>query len=239
MGAPPAVVLGYQIILDKEFKEGEYFWLAQHVEQDTRNHPVHTSRGHSWKLTSKLGIPTFNSNIGYYKVSLDTHWFTPLINEYSLVFHIHSYFGIAAPLGSKRAIPFDELYHIGGPRSVRGFLFGQIGPTYADDSIGATKAFFWNAELIFPVTPDMSIKGVVFYDGGGSFDAPYLKLINTAAVRKNNFDYRHAVGFGIRLLNPMPISIDWGFKIDPRKDRRDPSRNETSNEVHFGMSYGW
>jgi outer membrane protein insertion porin family len=172
-------------------------------------------------------------------VSLDTHWYTPLINEYSLVFHLHGYFGVAAPFTDHRSIPFDDLYHIGGPRSVRGFNFGDIGPKYAGDTIGATKAFFWNAELIFPITPDMTIKGIIFYDGGGSFDAPYLKHVDKAAVTHNNFDYRHSVGFGIRLLQPMPISIDWGFKIDPRKNRRNPDRSETSNEVHFGMSYGW
>ena len=55
----------------------------------------------------------------------------------------------------------------------------------------------------------------------------------------NNFDYRHAIGFGIRVLNPMPVRIDWGFKIDPRKNRIDPERSETPYEVHFGMNYGW
>lgn len=238
-GAPLLVVAGLQYILDKEFAQGEYFWIAQNFEQDTRNHPIHTSRGHSWKIATKVGLPGLSSPIGYYKASLDAHWYTPLINEYSLVFHLHGYFGIAAPFTDRRSIPFDDLYHIGGPRSVRGFNFGDIGPKYAGDTIGATKAFFWNAELIFPITPDMSIKGVIFYDGGGSFDAPYLNYVDRAAVTNNNFDYRHAIGFGIRLLQPMPISIDWGFKIDPRKDRRNPDRSETSNEVHFGMNYGW
>lgn len=238
-GAPEPVVAGLQKILDKEFHQGEYFWLMQSFEQDTRNHPIHTSRGHSWKIATKIGLPSFDSNIGYYKFNLDAHWYTPLINEYSLIFHLHGYFGVSSPFNNHRSIPFDELFHIGGPRSVRGFNFGQIGPKYAGDTIGGTKAFFWNAELIFPITPDMTIKGIVFYDGGGSFDAPYLSNIDTSAVTHNNFDYRHAVGFGIRLLQPMPISIDWGFKIDPRKDRKFPDRNETSNEVHFGMSYGW
>lgn len=139
--ATPSVIEGYQTILDKEFKQGQYLWFAQTVEQDTRNHPIHTSRGHSWKLTGKVGAPTLDSHIGYYKVSLDAHWYTPLINEYTLIFHLHSYFGAASPFNSHFSIPFGELYHLGGPRSVRGFLFGQIGPMYANDSIGATKAF--------------------------------------------------------------------------------------------------
>jgi len=47
-----------------------------------------------------------------------------------------------------------------------------------------------------------------------------------------DFDYRHSVGVGIRLMNPMPIKIDWGFKLDPRP-------GEPPYEVHFGMAYEW
>ena len=32
------------------------------------------------------------------------------------------------------------------------------------------------------------MKGVIFYDGGGSFDAPYLNHVERAAVTNNNFD---------------------------------------------------
>ena len=49
----------------------------------------------------------------------------------------------------------------------------------------------------------------------------------------------HDAAFGIRLLNPMPVRIDWGFKIDPRKNKLDPSKSESASEVHFGMNYDW
>jgi hypothetical protein len=43
----------------------------------------------------------------------------------------------------------------------------------------------------------------------------------------------------MRILQPMPMNIDWGFKIDPRKNRLFPNRGESASEVHFGMSYDW
>jgi len=94
-------------------------------------------------------------------------------------------------------------------------------------------------ELIFPITPDFAMKGVLFYDGGAGFDTPYACELPTAKLTGNNFDYRHSVGFGVRLLNPMPVRIDWGFKLDPRRDKNDPTRNESPSEVHFGMNYDW
>ena len=233
----------YSEILIKEFTPGEYVWLANHLEQDKRNHPIHTSRGHKWKLTGKLAIPSFtreNSNIigdigcrkiGFGKLYFDYTWFTPLIGEQGLIFKLHLFFGFAAPL-TGRAIPFGELFHIGGDTTVRGFSYGEIGPKFLGDTIGAKKAFFLNAELIFPITQDLSMKAVAFYDGGAGWDNPYLANVNPALITSNSFDYRHAVGFGIRMLRPMPIRVDWGFKLDPRTGERE-------SQVHFGMTYDW
>ncbi len=237
-GATQQTIDEFQSILDKEFEPGKFVWFSTKLEQDTRNHPVHTNRGHRWRITSKFAIPTFGDNLGYYKLGFDASWFTPLIGEYDLVLRLHSYLGIAAPF-KNRTVPFGELFHIGGQQSVRGFLFGQIGPKFLGDTIGAKKALFFNVELIFPITNDMTMKGVVFYDGGAGFDNPYVGDVSCKNVMDNSFDYRHSIGIGLRLLKPMPMKIDWGFKIDPRRNKLDPDLSESASEVHFGMSYDW
>ncbi len=233
----------YAEILSKEFTPGDFVWLANHLEQDKRNHPIHTSRGHKWKATTKIAIPSFDRHascvdgdarrrkIGFGKLFLDYTWFTPLINEQDLVFKLHVFFGLSTPFGD-RTIPFGELFHIGGDTTVRGFTYGEIGPKFVGDTIGGTKAFYLNAELIFPITQDFSMKGVAFYDGGASWDNPYTCGVSPGLVTNNSFDYRHAVGFGLRLLRPMPVRIDWGFKLDPRT-------GEKESQVHFGMTYDW
>jgi len=234
----PLERMQYQAILSQEFQPGTFAFVSTKMEQDTRNHPVHTMWGHKWRFATKFAIPTFGNNIGYYKVELDASWFTPLIAEYDLILRIHAYFGVSAPF-KNRSIPFGDLFHIGGQSSVRGFLYGQIGPQFLGDTIGGSKAFFWNAELVAPITADMNMKAVIFYDGGTGFDNPYVTNADKPFVTANNFDYRHAVGIGIRILQPMPMNIDWGFKIDPRKNRLFPNRGESASEVHFGMSYDW
>lgn len=233
----------YSEILNKEFTPGQYVWLSGNLEQDKRNHPLHTSRGQKWKLISKVAIPSFDREnsmmigdtgcrkIGFAKLYFDYTWFTPLINEYDLVFKLHLFFGLATPLKG-RSIPFGELFHIGGDTTVRGFSYGEIGPKFLGDTIGGKKAFFLNAELIFPITQDLTMKGVAFYDGGAGWDNPYADCANPALITNNNFDYRHAVGFGIRMLQPMPVRVDWGFKLDPRTGERE-------SQVHFGMTADW
>lgn len=228
----------YQRILNQEFTPGTYAFVSAKMEQDTRNHPVHTMWGHRWRFNSKFAIPTFGNNIGFYKLELDASWYTPLISEYDLVLRLHTFFGISSPF-KNRVVPFGDLFHIGGQTTIRGFLFGQIGPQFLGDTIGGSKTFFWNAELVAPITPDMNMKAVVFYDGGTGFDNPYVTAADKPFVSGNNFDYRHAIGIGLRMLQPMPINIDWGFKIDPRKNKRFPNRSESASEIHFGMSYDW
>lgn len=234
----------YQGVLDKLFYPGacavHYGWMNLQMGQDKKNHPMHPSRGHTWMMRGIFAFPSFDSNIGYAKWDLDANWFTPLIGEYDLVFRLHGYAGFIKPF-HHRIIPYRELFHIGGPASIRGFLFGQIGPQFTvpsanpnrnSDSIGAEKTVFFNAELIFPVMPDMSFKALVFYDGGAAWDNPYAHCLSPEFLRNNRFEYRHAVGIGLRLLNPMPMKIDWGFKLDPKK-------GESGFEVHFAMGYDW
>lgn len=228
--------IAYQGILNKEFKSGTYTFATASCGQDFRNHPMHPSRGHSWLASGQIAAPIFSNCLGFGKFNFDLHWYTPLINEYDLIFHLRGYCGFVHQLGND-LIPYRELYHIGGPASVRGFLFGQIGPQFSNngligDSIGGSKAFFWTAELIVPISSDFNYTGVFFYDGGSGWDNPYVNDVPPRYVINNKFDYRHSVGVGIRMMNPMPIKIDWGFKLDPRP-------GETPYEVHFGMAYEW
>lgn len=232
----------YTELLAHLFDPGMFLTLTGNIGRDQRNHPMHPSRGLSWLARSILAMPFFNSTIGFYKADLDLNWFTPLIGERDLVLRLHGYVGLVQRLGH-RNVPYRELYHIGGPSNVRGFLWGQIGPQFQviesdgrvrQDSIGGSRAAFVNAELIFPVTRDFNLKGVLFYDGGTGWKNPYYHSIKhlDEFVVNQHFHYRHAVGFGIRLLSPMPIRVDWGFKLDAR-------RNESPYEVHFGMTYDW
>ncbi len=225
----------YQGILDKLFTPADFAWTALNIGQDTRNHPVHPSRGQSWLLEARVAVPSASRSVAFHKVDLDFNWYTPFIGEHDLVFHAHSHVGFVNNFRGY-VVPYRELYNIGGPASVRGFLFGQIGPQFMydgiGDPIGGRKTFFWNAELIFPITPDFNMKGFFFYDGGSGWDNPYINADNARFIRSNGFDYRHSVGVGVQVLSPMPVKISWGFKLDPRP-------GETPYEVHFGMIYDW
>lgn len=224
-----------QSLLDKRFRTGGLLVLGTLMRQDFRNSAQHPTTGYQWSMITRAGFGVADSDIGYAKCELDASWYTPLIGEYDLVFGLHGHLGAVTGLGIQQ-IPYKEMFHIGGPLSVRGFLYGQIGPYIKTGvgpdkiaSIGSTKAFFVNAELIFPITANMSLKGAFFYDGGAGWQTPgYNEFTPTqkALIINNQFDFRHAVGFGMRMLEPQPIKIDVGLKLDRRP-------NEPHVEVNF------
>ena len=234
---PPVQRAEFQAILDRRFLFGTFGWLVASLGQDVRNHPMHPTKGWQWSIRGKVGISDDQPlegcldecrNFGFYRFDLDTSWYTPLIGNDILIFAAHAHVGLIRPI-NERNIPFRELFHIGGPATVRGFNYGQIGPFWRDTSVGAQNAFWVNTELIFPLSADYSTKAAVFYDGGAGWDTPDGCLLSPNLLSNNEFNYRHSIGFSFRMLKPTPMRIDWGFKLD--RNRR---RGESTSEVHFG-----
>ncbi|HLB94192.1 MAG TPA: outer membrane protein assembly factor BamA [Candidatus Babeliales bacterium] len=220
-----------QDVLDRQFQSATMVTFENIINQDYRNRGQHPSGGHKWLLDIRSGFSADKkSDYGFYKFDFDTVWYNQLIERDKLVLALHLNAGLAKNIGS-HGVPYMELFHVGGPDSVRGFFFGEIGPMIGDNSIGSTKSFIINAELLFPLAGDMVLKGVLFYDGGSGWGVANQKQLEKldpglGLITHKNFDYRQSIGFGIRMTQPQPIRVDWGFKLDRRP-------GESAGEVHF------
>ncbi len=252
----PIYQSAYNQIVVRSFQPGTITWMSFALSNDKRNHPTRASQGYKWLLESKIALPNQTlfkniSNFGYIRVGAELDWYTPLIVEYDVILHLHGYAGYIYRM-SQCNVPYKELFHIGGPQNVRGFLYGQIGPMLMGSSLGATKSFFVNAEIRCPITQLNGMMALVFYDGGAGWDTIYNDVPqismnpeasiennidaffyynpNQILIQNNSFQYRHAVGVGMRLSQPMPIKIDWGIKLD-----RNKRLGESLSEVHIAM----
>lgn len=250
-----------QLFLNNSFQPGGLSILELLIAKDFRNHTAHPTTGYqfSWNSRFGLGINTNNKDcskevcyyynsekhsirigatnekFGYFKTELDMTYYTPLLPDNMLILMLHSFAGFVKKFENK-AVPYADLFHIGGPASVRGFNYGQISPHFLGDSLGAGRAFFVNTELIFPIVNDFSVKGCIFYDGGAGWNSPYLDIISRFdetnktktinSLDNNKFNYRQSIGIGIRMIRPQPIRIDYGFKLDRKK-------GESISELHF------
>lgn len=212
------------------FQPGKLLTADCSLSQDFRNNPMFPSEGFNWTWNLRIGAPHSISCFGFVKNTLDAHWYAPIIEEKDIIFHLRGFAGYEFLMEHKN-IPYRELFHIGGPLTVRGFKFGQIGPQVLGSSLGATKALFVNAEVQIPLTPDSNMRGYLFYDGGAGWDTPSGGCMQGDFLTNNRFDYRHAVGFGISLDHPTAVRVDWGFKLDRKR-----LRGETVSEVNISAS---
>jgi outer membrane protein insertion porin family len=242
---PEATSPLFEPVVKAKFIKGDLPWIGLNFVKDTRNHKVYPNDGYKIILSTKLAPP--NSNFGFLKIDLDVSWYYALIGQDSLVLAMRANGGRVSRIGGhKHQIPYKELYQMGGQNTVRGFQWGGVGPAWSPtgDPLGARNGILFGTELIFPLIADYSMKGHVFYDAGCGWSTPTDGLIYQDKdgatvnlmkhVTRNKFDLRHSVGFGINLVNPFPAKIDWGFKLDRKKQF-----GESPYEFHLNMNYAW
>lgn len=228
-----------QPIVNLRFIEGTINWLSFTLLKDTRNHKVYPNQGYRLELSSKFAFPFVNQTFSFYKFELEGSWYTPIIGPDSLVLTLHGRASIIDRFQSNKSIPYKELFQMGGQGTVRGFLWGGVGPVWAPTNapLGSKRALQFNAELVFPLVPDYSMKGHFFYDAGTGWRTVVDGISEDNQknlIKRNNFVMRHSVGFGLNLMQPVPAKIDWGYKLD-----RNKKAGESASEFHLSMNYAW
>ncbi|MBL4588434.1 outer membrane protein assembly factor BamA [Candidatus Babeliales bacterium] len=229
----------FQDIVKLRFIEGTINWLSFTLLKDTRNHKVYPNQGYRLELSSKFALPFVNQTFSFYKFELEGSWYTPIIGPDSLVLTLHGRGSIIDRFQSDKSIPYKELFQMGGQGTVRGFLWGGVGPVWAPTNapLGSKRAIQFNAELVFPLVPDYSMKGHFFYDAGAGWRTVVDGIPEDSQrenIKRNNFEMRHSVGFGLNLMQPVPAKIDWGYKLDRKK-----KEGESASEFHLSMNYAW
>lgn len=109
-------------------------------------------------------------------------------------------------------IPVYERFALGGINTIRGFYNHSIGPEDEDEVIGGNKDFIGNVEYIFPIFPDIKLKGVLFYDTGNAWDEDEHWFSSSL---------RDSAGYGIRWFSPVgPLRLEYGKNLHPREGER-------------------
>lgn len=225
----------FEPIVRRNFQEGTLKWIGVDLVKDTRNHQIYPSSGYKITFSNKFALPDINKQFSFYKTELEGVCYTSLIGQDSLVLALRLRGGRIDTLKTSKVIPYKELFHMGGQNTVRGFTWSGIGPAWrTGEPLGARNAVLFTTELVFPLIEDYSMKGHVFYDTGAGWSTPKQDINSRDWIKRDSFHLRHAVGFGINLMKPMPAKIDWGFKLD-----RNRKEHESPHEFHLSMNYAW
>ncbi len=174
--------------------------------RDTRDFFLDPRTG--WRHNAALDYATklLGGTNHYYKVRLDSLKYTPLWFDFRHMIRVR--YGIVEGIGDNPT-PVPELFFVGGINTMRGFKFGRAGPVTASNTPeGAERQFIINNDLIFPISSEAKLNGVLFFDYGIGYssgqDVDFLDLPRSA-------------GLEIRWISPFgPLRAAYGINLDPR-----------------------
>jgi outer membrane protein insertion porin family len=179
------------------------------LARDSRDFYMDPRSGMRNAINLDYGTPYLGGTNNFVKLTLDTIKYWPL--PYDLRHSIRGRFGAAEGLGG-RPIPLTERYFVGGINTMRGFVFGRAGPVTPSGSlIGASKELIFNYDLIFPISTEAKVNGVIFFDYGKGFDDN----------EPLSLSLRSAAGLEGRWISPFgPLRVAIGQNLVPRTGER-------------------
>ena len=187
--------------------------LGPSVEFDYRDNLFNPQKGSFSRLSLEYASEGLgNNNVDdFYRVTAQTTHYFPY-KDSGFVFVQSLQGGYIKDIDSQQieGVPFDKRgFSLGGRTTIRGFESSEFFPTTAD--IGASYRLVTSSsfeliksELRFPLSVKYDIMGAFFYDGG----QVRIEGLNLA------YDWRDAVGFGLRYNTPVgPLNLEYGKKL--------------------------
>lgn len=125
--------------------------------------------------------------------------------KWDTIFTVHGELASVDALSDQVPL-FDRLF-LGGPRTLRGFQFRDVGPRdpVSGEVFGGQSLGYVTLEGSVPIIDNVRI--AAFWDGG---------FVNADAWNPLPEDFYHNVGVGVRLklpISPVPIALDYGIPL--------------------------
>ncbi len=195
----------------------DYTWTY-----DTRDHFFNPSRGNKTTITPYFAGGPLGGETDIYGARIRSAHYWPLIGD--MIFNLRGEIEAVEAFGSSKrdaernpnsygeGVPLFDRMFLGGPNTLRGYKFREVGPYDAQygDYVGGNSSAFLTAELTYPIWN--KIRGALFYDWGfvnaDSWD------FNPSYNPETNSGYNDDWGIGLRLDLPgFPLRLDYAWPI--------------------------
>jgi outer membrane protein insertion porin family len=167
----------------------------------------------------------FGGDWDFVKSNLDLDLFVPIGDDEEAVrpgIHVALGLGVADPFSGTEDVPYTERFFLGGSHTLRGFAFRGVGPNKGGEPLGGESRFSATLEYKVPlhsVAQPGTYKQVEVFHGKLFLDAG---ILDPDPWRLDLGELRAAVGFGLGMSHPIPITLDFGFPIESGDgDRRE------------------
>ena len=184
--------------------------------RDTRDNLMWPTRGSRLVSLSQVAGGPFLGQTDYYKQEFRAaKWFKTFASQ-TLMFSGRS--GTIIGYGGED-VPFFDKYFLGGPYSLRGFQFREVGPKQDGEPIGGDTMALGQVEYTFRIFEPLGF--ALFYDVG---------FVNASDLDWDTSGYNDDYGFGLRIiLLGAPLNLDFGFPL---------TATDNDEGMQFNFSFG-
>jgi len=225
---------GYEIVDIKDVEPGYQFLYPEETTalskigfqllRDTRDKLVNTTRGSRLEVNTEVTSSAFGGDADYYKLEAKGSKFIPLFDTQNQVLSVIGRTGVLDAFGDTKQVPFYDRFYLGGPYTLRGFEYRDVGPrqtTVFGNAVptgGNTYGFLsleYSLDIVEP------LRFAFFYDAG---------FVNRSSYDFSPSRYNDNFGFGLRLLIAgAPLSLDYGIPITADLD------NDQGGQFNFSF----
>ena len=191
------------------------------LERDTRDKIINTTRGNRVELRTDLAGGPWGGDADYYKLEFRGSQFYPLFDFQAQVLAVILRAGTVDAYGDSNLVPFYERFFLGGPYTLRGFEYREVGPkdSFNNEPTGGNTygmlTLEYSADIVAP------IRFAVFYDAG---------FVNEDAFDFSPTRYNDNFGVGLRLfVGGAPLSLDFGIPLTS------DGVNDKGNQFNFSF----
>lgn len=199
--------------------------------KDTRDDPIMPTRGYYLRASQEFALGrSLGSDPFFLKFELNSakHFHVPYIKDTVLNLGCRS--GLIWDLNQKKKLYLGDRFQLGGPQSVRGFMFNGLGPRSGKDSLGGNVFLAGSASLLSPVpgAPEhWPIRLHSFVNGGS------LLELERGGVRSTVHELltHPSVSAGIGLMFRHPVArVEMSFCL--------PIASRSSDRTRKGLQFG-
>lgn len=202
------------------------YTLRTGITRDTRNRTFFASRGALNRFNVDITLP--GSGIEFFNLFYQHQQYVPLAYKFFIEFD--GSLGYVDTYGDSNTVPPYENYFAGGPRTVRGYRDGSLGPrdTPFNNPYGGKLRTTAQTELIIPTPLDSDGKSsrvTLFYDIGNVFAEPGMFEAS---------ELRQSAGLAVAYFTPFLglLELSYAFPIGDK-----PTDEVDRFQITFGSGF--
>lgn len=201
------------------------YQLRTGISRDTRNRTIFASRGSLHQLNLDLAVP--GSDVEFFSAVYTGQQYVPIYKK--LFAELNGSLGWTDGYGDTSEVPPFERFFAGGPRTVRGFREGTLGPRDSfTNPFGGKLRTTAQMELVIPLpfeADSRSTRFSAFFDIGNSF--------NEASDFEPDL-LRQSAGLAFRWFTPFLgiLNLSYAFPLNER-----PEDEVDRFQITFGQGF--